>query len=83
MIITWEIIIQKNAEATYPAVDVSEARVLPKLRIMAISEDRKIYQVIAEHPSGDVTILVKDALFTPKADGSFTVLKADVVDFIK
>jgi hypothetical protein len=64
-------------------VDVSEVKVLPKLRIMAVSDDRKLYQVVAEHPAGDVTILVKDALFTPTNDGNFTVLRADVVDILQ
>jgi hypothetical protein len=63
-------------------VDVTKAMVLPKLRIVAISDDRKLYKVIAEHPQGEVTILVKDASFTPKSDGGFTVLKADAVDIL-
>jgi hypothetical protein len=45
--------------------------------------DQTLYKVIAEHPKGDVKIVVKNALFTPKADGNYTVLKADVVDFLE
>jgi hypothetical protein len=75
--------VQKTAAELYPSVDVSEARLVPPLRIIARSTDQKTYKVIAEHPSGDVTILVRDLLFTPTQDGNFTVLKADAVDFLE
>jgi hypothetical protein len=74
---------QKTAAAIYPAVDVSETPLLPPLRIVSLSLDRKTYKVVAEHQSGEVTILVKDSLFTPKQDGSVTILKADVVDILE
>lgn len=63
-------------------MDVSEARVLPPLQIISRSLDHKFYKVLVEHPSGEFTIVVRDSLFTPKNDGNFTILKADVVDFM-
>ncbi len=73
---------QRTAEEIYPKIDVSEALVVPPLRIISRSLDYKMYKIIAEHEAGDVTIIVRDSLLTPKQDGSYTVLKADAIDIL-
>jgi hypothetical protein len=62
---------------------VSEAKLLPPLQIMARSLNQKFYKILAAHPSGEVTIVAKDSLFTPKSNGTLTVLKADIVDILE
>lgn len=67
----------------YPAIDTSEISLLPPMHIVARSADHKLYKVMVKHPKATVAILVKDAMFTPKSDGNFTVLRADAIDFLQ
>jgi hypothetical protein len=53
------------------------------MHIVARSADHKLYKVMVKHPKATVAILVKDAMFTPKSDGNFTVLRADAIDFLQ
>jgi hypothetical protein len=68
---------------TFPAVDVSEVRLLPPLKIVDESEDRKTFKVEVVTPRGVVHIPMRVSLFTPKQDGSYIVLKADAIEVLQ
>jgi hypothetical protein len=62
---------------------VSEVKLLPPLRIKARSNDQKFYKVVASHPQGNVTIVVRDSLLTPAQGEGYTVQKADAIDILE
>jgi hypothetical protein len=77
-------IIQKNeTQPKFPTVDVSEVRILPPLKIVAESEDRKSFKVEVATPRGVVKIPMRVSLFTPKQDGNYIVLKADAAEVLQ
>ncbi len=68
---------------SFPKIDVSEIRVLPPMKIVGESEDRKSFKIEVASPRGTATIPMKVSLFTPQQDGSYTVLKADAVEVLQ
>jgi hypothetical protein len=64
-------------------VDVSEVRLLPPLKIIAESEDRKSFKIEIVTPRGVVNIPIRVSLFTLKQDGNYIVLKADAAEILQ
>lgn len=62
---------------------MSEIKVLPPLKIVGESEDRKTFKIEVNSPRGPATIPMKVSLFTPKQDGNYTVMKADAVEILQ
>jgi hypothetical protein len=56
---------------------------MPPLKIVAESEDRKLYKVEVASPRGLLTIPMKVDLFTPLQNGNLTVLRADAIEILE
>jgi hypothetical protein len=67
----------------FPTIDVSETKLMPPLKIVAESEDRKLYKMEVASPRGLLTIPKKVDLFTPLQNGNLTVLRTDAIEILE
>lgn len=56
---------------------------MPQLKIVAESEDRKLYKIEVASPRGVLTIPMRVDLFTPLQNGNLTVLRADAITILE
>jgi hypothetical protein len=71
------------AAPRFPTIDVSGSPLIPALKIVAESEDRKLYKIEVISPRGILTVPMKVDLFTPLQDGNLTIMRADAVTILE
>jgi hypothetical protein len=71
------------AAPRFPTIDVNGSTLIPALKIVAESEDRKLYKIKVASPRGLLTVPMKVELFTPLQDGNLTVMRADAVKILE